>query len=346
MRLVAVVMPFMMLAVNLGVVGAIWFGGRQVASGNMKVGQIMAFVNYLLQTLRSLMMVSMLLIQVSRAQASADRVLEVLDSQPEVLDKPDALRAFTPHGRVALQHVTFSYDGNSQDPVLKDINFVAEPGQTIAILGATGSGKSSLVHLIPRFYDVTEGQVTIDDMDVRDLSQEALRNRIGIALQESVLFSGTIRDNIRYGRPDAPDEEVITAAKAAQAHDFISQFQDGYDTLLGQRGVNLSGGQKQRIAIARALLSKPAVLILDDSTSSVDIETEARIQDALPKLMKGYTSFVIAQRISTVLNADKILVLEDGAIAAQGTHRELLASSPIYREIYESQLGNGGESHA
>ena len=346
MRLVAIVMPFMMLAINLGVVGAIWFGGRQVTLGNMKVGQIMAFINYLLQTLRSLMMVSMLLIQVSRAQASSDRVLEVLDSDPEVLDKPDALRAFTPHGRVTFQHVTFSYDGDSQDPVLKDISFVAEPGQTIAILGATGSGKSSLVHLIPRFYDVTEGQVIIDDVDVRSISKEVLRSRIGIALQESVLFSGNIRDNIRYGRPDAPDEEVITAAKAAQAHDFISQFQDGYDTLLGQRGVNLSGGQKQRIAIARALLNKPAVLILDDSTSSVDVETEARIQDALPKLMKGYTSFVIAQRISTVLNADKILVLEDGAIAAQGTHRELLASSPIYREIYESQLGNGGESHA
>jgi len=222
---------------------------------------------------------------------------------------------------------------------------VAEPGQTIAILGATGSGKSSLIHLIPRFYDVTEGRVTIDGVDVRDVSAEALRSNVGIALQESVLFSGTIRDNIRYGRPDATDEEVAAAAKAAQAHDFINEFPEGYDTQLGQRGVNLSGGQKQRIAIARALIINPAVLILDDSTSSVDVETEAKIQDVLLTLMKNRTSFVIAQRISTVLNADKIIVLEDGAVVAEGTHSELLASSSIYREIYESQLGDGGETH-
>jgi ATP-binding cassette subfamily B multidrug efflux pump len=346
MRLVAVVMPFMMLAVNLGVVAVLWFGGIQVASGNMKVGQIMAFVNYLLHALRSLMMVSMLLIQISRAEASADRIMEVLNSKPEIEDRPDSIDSFSPQGRVAFQNVTFSYDSDSQEPVLRDVSLVAEPGQTIAILGATGSGKSSLVGLIPRFYDVTDGIVTIDDIDIRGVSKEALCGSIAFVLQESILFSGSIRDNIRYGRPGATDEEVILAAKAAQAHDFISSSPDGYDTQLGQRGINLSGGQKQRIAIARALVTKPTVLILDDSTSSVDIETEAKIQDSLLELMKECTIFVIAQRISTVLTADKILVLEDGAIVAEGTHSELIESSAIYREIYESQLGDGGAAHA
>jgi len=361
-RTVVVVMPFMMLAVNLGIVGAIWFGGLQVTYGTMQIGQIIAFVNYLTRTLMSLMMVSMLVMMTARAQASAERIQEVLDSVSRIENKAGAMTALAPRGRVAFEGVTFSYDGDGQAPVLKDINFVAEPGQTVAILGATGSGKSSLIHLIPRFYDVTGGRVTIDGVDVRDIEKEVLRRNVGIALQESVLFTGTIRDNIRYGRPDATDEEVIAAAQAAQAHEFISEFPDGYDTVLGQRGVNLSGGQKQRVAIARALLIQPAVLILDDSTSSVDVETETRIQDALEDVMKGRTSpsappstgseqrlrtsFVIAQRISTVLNADKILVLDDGQIAAEGTHRELLASSPIYREIYESQLGNGITAHA
>jgi len=341
-RIVTVAMPFMMLAVNLGIVGAIWFGGLQVTYGTMQLGQIIAFVNYLTRTLMSLMMVSMLVMMTSRAQASADRIQEVLDTIPNIQNKPDAMSTFAPQGRVVFENVTFSYDRDGHDPVLKDISFVAEPGQTVAILGATGAGKSSLVHLISRFYDVTKGRVTIDGVDVRDIKEEVLRRNVGIALQESVLFSGTIRDNIRYGRPDATDEEVITAAKAAQAHEFISEFPDGYDTVLGQRGVNLSGGQKQRIAIARALLIQPAVLILDDSTSSVDVETETRIQDALEEVMKGRTSFVIAQRISTVLNADKILVFDGGQIVAEGTHHELLVSSPIYREIYESQLGGNG----
>ncbi|MBN1887828.1 MAG: ABC transporter ATP-binding protein [Thermoflexales bacterium] len=346
-RTVAVGMPFVMLALNLGMIGALWFGGRQVAAGSLHIGQIIAFINYLMRALMSLMMVSMLAMMAARAQASAERIDEVLDSRPHVQDKPEAVSAFTARGQVAFENVTFSYNGQEQDPVLgevsppRGISFVAEPGQTVAILGATGSGKSSLVHLIPRFYDVSGGRVTLDGLDVRDIRQDALRRNIGIALQESVLFSGTIRDNIRYGRPDATDEQVVAAAKAAQAHDFITGFAEGYDTVIGQRGVNLSGGQKQRIAIARALLTEPAVLILDDSTSSVDVETEAKIQAALAERMRGRTSFVIAQRISTVLNADKILVLDDGQIAATGTHGELLASSPIYREIYNSQLGNG-----
>ena len=341
MRLFAVVMPIIMLIINLGVVAVLWFGGTQISQGNMQVGSLMAFINYLMTALRTMMMVSMILVMASRAQASAERVVEVLDTNAEIQDRPDALATFAPKGLVRFENVCFAYDGHGGDPVLHDISFEAEPGQTVAILGSTGSGKSSLVHLIPRFYDVTEGQITIDGQDVRDVTKEALRRNIGVALQEAVLFSGSIRENIRYGRPEASDEQVLAAARAAQAHDFISELPEGYDTVLGQRGVNLSGGQKQRIAIARALLLEPMVLILDDSTSAVDVETEALIQEALSKIMKNRTSFVIAQRISTVLNADKILVLEDGALSAEGTHEELMEISPIYRDIYDSQLGNG-----
>jgi len=254
-----------------------------------------------------------------------------------------------------LKTSALTYNHHCHEPVLKGVNLVAEPGQTVAILGATGSGKSTLVQLIPRFYDVTEGRITLDGIDLRDLTLASLRAQVGVALQEAILFSGAIRDNIRYGQRDATDDEVIAAAQAAQAHDFIMALPDGYDTLVGQRGVNLSGGQKQRLAIARALLVQPRILILDDSTSAVDVETEARIQDALDRLMTGRTSpstplrtsFVIAQRVSTVLNADKIVVLDRGQVAAEGTHAELLASSPIYQEIYQSQLGAsaGGAAH-
>ena len=340
-RMVSVMPAFMMLTMNLGIIGALWFGGNQVAAGNMQLGQIIAFVNYLMITLFSLIMVSQLVMQLARAEASAKRIHEVLESQPKVRNRSDALREFSLQGRVVFENVTFNYEGNEGDPVLKGVSFVAEPGQTVALLGTTGAGKTSLVHLIPRFYDVSSGRVTIDGRDVRDLDQACLRRHIGIALQETVLFSGTIRDNIRYGSPSAPDKDVVAAAKAAQAHDFILSLPDGYDTVLGQRGVNLSGGQKQRIAIARALLLQPVILILDDSTSAVDVETETKIQAALETIMKNRTSFVIAQRISTVLNADKILVLDDGQIVAEGTHRRLLAKSPIYCEIFNSQLGNG-----
>jgi ATP-binding cassette subfamily B multidrug efflux pump len=344
-RTSALTMPFMMLALNAGIVGTIWLGGRWVIGGSMDVGQVVAFINYLMQALMSLMMVSMLVMRVSRAEASAQRIQEVLDSTPDVQSRPGALTDFAPQGRVAFENVSFNYNGADHDPVLKHISFVAEPGQTVALLGATGAGKSSLVNLVPRFYDVHDGRVTVDGVDVRDVDEHALRKQIGVALQESVLFSGTIRDNIRYGRPDASDDEVIAAAKMAQAHDFIMRFPDGYDSVVGARGVNLSGGQKQRIAIARALLTNPAVLILDDSTSAVDVNTEARIQDALAQFHHAQTRLVVAQRISTVLGADKILVLDDGAVVAEGTHEELIESSPIYREIYESQMDAGVMTH-
>jgi len=340
MRLLAMLLPTMLNIVNVGVVGVIWFGGNLAIGGDLTVGEVMASINYLTYSLFPMLMLGMMIGPLSAADASAERILEVVDSTADVQNRPQARTLSNVQGRIAFEDVCFSYDGvDCAEAVLEDINLVAEPGQEVAILGATGSGKSSLIHLIARFYDVTEGRVTLDGVDVRDIPLDALRAQVGIALQEAVLFSGTIRDNLRYGCPDATDEEVITVAKAAQAHDFIVAFPDGYDTIVGQRGVNLSGGQKQRIAIARALLVQPQVLILDDSTSAVDVETEAKIQAALDELMDGRTSFIIAQRISTVLNADKIVVLDKGQIAAIGTHAELIASSPIYQEIYESQLG-------
>jgi ATP-binding cassette subfamily B multidrug efflux pump len=341
MQLLAILIPMMFVLVNLGIVGVVWFGGRLAINGNFTVGEIVASINYMTYSLFPLMMLGSMIGPLSAADASAERIWEVLDSVVEVQNRPQGRALPSVTGRVAFEDVSFSYNHSCDEAVLEGINLVAEPGQTVAILGATGSGKSSLIHLIPRFYDVEQGRVTLDGVDVRDIPLDALRAQIGIALQETVLFSGTVRDNIRYGRPDATGEEVVAAAKAAQAHDFIATFPQGYDTVLGQRGVNLSGGQKQRLAIARALLVRPKVLILDDSTSSVDVETETKIEAALEQLMADCTTFVIAQRISTVLNADKIVVLDRGRIAAEGTHTELMASSPIYREIYESQLGNG-----
>jgi len=344
-RLLSILFPVMMFIMNSSSVTLIYFGGLQAVAGDLTVGEIMAFINYTLSIMFPLLMLSMMVGQISAANVSAERIAEIVDTTPKVQDKPGAKTLPAINGRVVFEDVYFSYGGNCGEPVLRDINLVAEPGQRVAILGATGSGKTSLVHLIPRFYDVTKGRVTIDGFDVRDVSQDSLHSHIGVCLQEVVLFSGTIRDNIKYGRADATEEQVIAAAKAAQAHDFITGFTNGYDTVVGQRGVNLSGGQKQRIAIARALLVNPKILILDDSTRFVDIETEVKIHDALEALMKNRTSFIIAQRVSTVLNADKIVVLNDGKIVAEGTHHELMETSPIYREIYESQLGDGGNYH-
>ncbi len=345
MRLMAIMHPAMLIIMNAGLIGVLWFGGELVVGGSMHVGQILAFVNYLMQTLFSLLMVSMLIVHLARATASADRIAEVLRAEPDVQNMPDALHDVPLDGRVAFEGVHFAYQGADGAPVLRDVSFEVQPGQTVALLGATGSGKSSLVHLIPRFYDPDAGAIKVGGVDVRELDLATLRRSIGIATQETILFTGTVRDNIRYGRPDASDEEVIAAAKVAQAHDFITSFPEGYDTEVGQRGVNLSGGQKQRIAIARALLVDPAVLILDDSTSSVDIETETRIQGALRGEHGHRTCIMIAQRISTVLNADQILVQDEGRIVAAGTHSELMESSPLYRDIYDSQLGEGENGH-
>ncbi|MCE5322702.1 ABC transporter ATP-binding protein/permease [bacterium] len=336
--LIAVMFPGMLMVMNLGIVGVLWFGGISVNNGSLKVGQLLAYVNYLTQMLGSLMMVSMLLMRISRADASAARIINVLDTTPEVQDTTTAKEAPKLRGSVTFDNVGFSYNG-SDGNVLKDISLEAEPGETIAILGATGSGKSSLVHMIPRLYDVSAGSIRLDGMDIRELTQESLRRQIAMVLQDTILFSGTIRDNIRFGSPDATDDEVIKAAKMAQAHEFITGFADGYDSMLGQRGVNISGGQKQRLSIARALVSRPAILILDDCTSSVDMITERKIFDALNAWSHKCTRFVIAQRIRSVVDADKILVIEDGMLAAVGTHDELLRSSEVYQGIYQSQVG-------
>ena len=342
-QLLSVLMPLLMVILNLGVVAAVWFGGRYVIEGSLSLGALVASINYLMSSLFPVMLLGSLVGPLAAAEASAGRILEVLDDTPSIQEiaEPVPLPEDAA-GHLRLEEVSFSYDGNGGDPVLCDVSLEARPGERVAILGETGSGKSSLVHLIPRFYDVTEGRVTLDGIDVRELPLEELRSRIGMALQETVLFSGTVRDNIRYGRPEATDDEVIEAARIAQAHDFIAALPNGYDTAVGQRGVNFSGGQKQRLAIARALLVKPLVLILDDSTSAVDVDTEARLEEALDAAMRDMTAIVIAQRVSTALTADRIVVLERGRVAATGTHEELLATSPIYQEIFASQLGNGG----
>jgi ATP-binding cassette subfamily B multidrug efflux pump len=340
--LVAGVMPSMMLLVNLGVVAVIWFGGVQVQEGRVQVGQILAFINYLTQMLGSMMMVGMLMMRIARADASAERILQVVHMEPEVQDDAQAVSIERSRGEVRFEDVDFSYDGEMADPVLRGISFVAKPGETVAILGSTGSGKSTLVNLIPRLYDVKGGRVLIDGIDIRKMRQEELREQIGMVPQETVLFSGTIRDNLRYGRPEASDAEVEEVARLAHAHEFISSFPEGYDTVLGQRGVNLSGGQKQRLAIARALACRPPILIMDDCTSAVDASTEAEIIEALETWPDCGTRIVVAQRIGSVIGADRILVLDDGKVVADGTHSELVETCPIYQEIVRSQLGEEG----
>jgi ATP-binding cassette subfamily B multidrug efflux pump len=342
MQFMSAMSPVLTVCVNVGLVIVIWAGGLQSIRGQLTIGQIVAFTNYLLTTMTPLAMMTMLSNVWAQGIASARRVNEVLDTIPEVQDSPDAqVLPDTAQGRVAFEHVSFHYNGTGNEAVLDGVDLVAEPGQTVAILGATGAGKSTLVDLVPRFYDVMAGRILVDGIDIRQLRQDSLLAHVGMVPQETVLFSGTVRDNIRYGSPGASDEEVIAAAQAAQAHDFILELPQGYDTHVEERGVNLSGGQKQRVAIARALLIRPRILILDDSTSSVDAETETKIQDALATQLGPHTSLMVAQRISTVLRADKIVVIDKGRIAAEGTHQELMRSSPIYQEIYESQLGDG-----
>ncbi len=329
--------PFIFLISNLGQAAVVYWGGRQILFDTLTLGEWQKFSLYLIYVFFPVGQLGFIVAQMSQASASAQRIFEILNAENEVTDKPSAQPMPQVQGRVRFSDVTFRYF-NSTDPVLQSISLEAQPGETVALLGGTGSGKTTIINLIPRFYDVSEGQVLIDDSDVRDVTLDSMRRQIGIVLQETNLFTGTIRDNIAFGRPDATDAEVEAAASAAAAHDFIVSFTDGYQTAVGERGTTLSGGQKQRVAIARALLTDPHILILDDSTSSVDVATEVLIQNALDRLMVGRTSFVIAQRISTVVNADQILVLDKGRIVDRGNHEELMQSSAIYSDIYHSQL--------
>jgi ATP-binding cassette subfamily B protein len=336
-RVFAFLFPVIFLVANLGQAATLYFGGQQIINGTLTLGEWQEFSLYLVYVFLPIGQLGFIITQMSQASASAARIFEILDARNEVADKPGAVALPGVAGRVAFENVTFRYFSGGE-AVLKQVSFTAEPGQTVALLGATGSGKTTIINLLPRFYDPSEGRITIDGYDLRDLTLESLRQQIGVVLQETTLFAGTIRENIAFGRPEASMEEIIAAAQAAAAHGFITSFPDGYETLVGERGTTLSGGQKQRLAIARALLVNPRLLILDDSTSSVDLATEAQIQGALDGLMQNRTSFVIAQRISTVINADQILVLDKGMIAARGTHEELLETSEIYAEIYNSQL--------
>jgi ATP-binding cassette, subfamily B, multidrug efflux pump len=336
-RIFSVLFPLIFLIAQVGSVLILGAAAEPIMRGDVTIGEYQEFSLYLILLFIPLGQLGFIVSLFSSASASADRIFEILDAESDVKEASNATELKDITGHVEFKNVTFRYF-NSGDTVLKNVNFTAHHGQTIALLGSTGSGKTTIINLIPRFYDVSEGQILVDDKDIKQVTIDSLRSQIGIVLQETNLFSGTIRDNIAFGRPEASDEEVMEAAKAAAAHDFITTFPEGYNTPVGERGSTLSGGQKQRIAIARALLLKPHILILDDSTSAVDFTTESKIQAALDTLMKGRTSFVIAQRISTVRNADQIIVLDKGEIVAMGKHEELMEDSPIYAEIFNSQL--------
>jgi ATP-binding cassette subfamily B protein len=338
-RVIAIVLPVLATLTNLGTVMILWLGGLDVIGGRLSVGELIAFNNYLMIGMTPLLMLGNMLTMVSRAEASAERILEVLDTHPLIQTVSSPHTPENMKGQVVFENVSFHYDGVSGEEVLDNVSVTIEAGQKVALLGATGSGKSSLVNLIPRFYDVTGGHIRIDGVDVRDWSLESLRSQIGVVFQQPMLFSGTVRKNIAYGNIAAPLDEIVAAAQAAQAHEFIMAMPEGYDSHVEARGANLSGGQKQRLAIARALLVAPKILILDDSTSAVDLETEVKIQQALNTLTADRTTFIVAQRINSILNADRIIVLDAGRIEAHGSHQQLLQMSPIYQEIYYSQLG-------
>jgi ATP-binding cassette, subfamily B, multidrug efflux pump len=336
-NILSLAFPTIFGVLNLATLAIYWLGGRQVIEGTLSLGELVAFAGYLLMAFFPVLMIGFIVTMLSSASASAVRIFELLDAQSEVVEQPGAVELPSLKGDIGFEDVTFRYYEGGE-PVLDKVSFEVNAGQTLALLGTTGSGKSTIINLIPRFYDVREGRVLVDGNDIRDVTLESLRSQIGIVLQETNLFDGTIRDNIAFGCPEATDEEIERVAKAAEAHDFVMRFPNGYDTHVGERGVNLSGGQKQRIAIARALLLDPAILILDDATSSVDLSTEYRIQKALTNLMQGRTSIVVAQRVATVLNADQILVLDKGQVLARGVHEELIRTSELYAEIYSSQL--------
>lgn len=336
--LMITVMPIMMLMMNFVIVYLYYMGANDAAKGLMDVGQISVFASYVMQVLMNIMMVSMMLIGVARGKACGDRIVEVLDAEIDIQNPENPFVPTNPKGSIEFKNVDFSYNtDNKDDKILDNINFKANAGEIIGIIGSTGCGKSTLVNLIPRLYDVTNGEILIDGVNIKEYDLEALRDLIGVVLQKNVLFSGPIKNNIRWGKENATDEEIITACKAAQAHDFIMQQPDGYDTELVQGGLNLSGGQKQRLCIARAMIKNPKILILDDSTSAVDTATEARIRDSFYNEFKDTTVIIIAQRISSVKDADKIIVLDDGKIDGLGTHDELMQSCEIYQEIYTTQ---------
>lgn len=338
MKVVILTMPIMTLAMNLTVMAVVWFGGQQILIGNMPVGNLTAFTTYVTQILMSLMMVSMIMIQGSRAMASSHRILEVLDTDIDLNDDNASEKdRLVTSGEIEFKNVCFRYYKKHKKNVLQNINFTAKPGEVVGIIGSTGSGKSSLVQLIPRLYDCDEGEVLVDGVNVKEYSLNHLRDGVAMVLQKNTLFSGSIMENLRWGDEEATDEQVKEAAKAAQADGFVSEFADGYDRELGQGGVNVSGGQKQRLCIARALLKKPKILILDDSTSAVDTATEAQIRKSFSTTLKDTTKLIIAQRISSVEDADRILVMDEGQIVGQGTHKELLESCETYQEIYYSQ---------
>lgn len=335
--IIVTIFPVMQFVLNLSVIVVLWVGGVRVAGGRLQVGELVSLVNYLMQILMSLMMLSMIIMNIARASASSDRVLEVLGTEPSLADAPDALSGGIRQGDVEFRGVSFRYGGGETD-VLHDLSFRVAPGTTVAVVGATGSGKSTLLQLIPRLYDTTEGAVLIDGADVRSYRLARLHEQVGMVLQNNVLFSGTIADNLRWGREDATMEELEAAARAAQAHDFVMSFPAGYDTVLGRGGVNLSGGQKQRLCIARALLRRPKILILDDSTSAVDTETELGIRRGIREYLGvGTTVFVSTQRVKTMEDADTVLVLDDGRMESYGPPSQLKEDSSIYREIFESQ---------
>lgn len=345
MNVVIITMPVMMLAMNITTLAVVWYGGNIIIAGEMQVGDLTAFTTYIVQILMSLMMLSMIFLQSSRAMASAKRVNEILDTTIDLTDEHSARKdARVTKGRVEFQDVSFRYGGEDDGMVLEHISFTASPGETIGIIGSTGSGKTTLVQLIPRLYDACGGRVLVDGIDVKDYSLDHLREGVGMVLQKNVLFSGTIEENLRWGNEDASIEEIREMAKSAQADGFVTSFKQGYKTEMGQGGVNVSGGQKQRLCIARALLKKPKILILDDSTSAVDTATEAKIRACFATTLKDTTKFIIAQRIGSVENADRILVLDDGKIEAMGTHEELLKTSTAYQEIYYSQRDKEPES--
>lgn len=337
-NIIITVFPVMQLILNLSILAILWFGGGKVMSGSLKVGELISFVNYLMQVLMSLMMLSMVLMTIARASASSQRILEVLDREPSLTNTAEGLqnKHSVERGEVEFKNVCFRYE-DGEAYVLKDINIRIKAGETIAVVGATGSAKSSMLQLIPRLYDVTKGKVLIDGVDVKDYDLNTLHKEVGMVLQKNELFTGTIIENLRWGKQDATLQEVEEAAKAAQAHSFISSWADGYNTMLGRGGVNVSGGQKQRISIARTLLLKPKILILDDSTSAVDSETEIKIRKGLQSLLQNVTVFVVTQRINTMQSADRVIVLDDGEIESIGTLEELIHTSKIYQEIYNSQ---------